>query len=141
MGMFKDLKGMVDVARSDELKDMRRMAQAQPKMSMMDGLKAGTKRSTTAGTAAMHQVSGMQGALADGVAGEARIDAIAPTAQHINGMPVVAFELTITLPGRAGYQARHTQMISPVVMANFQPGATMPVRVAADDPTSMFLGA
>lgn len=133
MGMFKDLKGMVDVARSDELKDMRRMAQAQPKMSMMDGLKAGT--------AAMHQVSGMQGALADGVAGEARIDAIAPTAQHINGMPVVAFELTITLPGRAAYQARHTQMISPVVMANFQPGATMPVRVATDDPTSMFLGA
>lgn len=32
-------------------------------------------------------------------------------------------------------------MISPVVMGSFQPGATTSVRVAVDDPSSMFLGA
>ncbi len=31
MGMFRDLKGTIDVARSDELKDMRQMAQARPR--------------------------------------------------------------------------------------------------------------
>lgn len=133
MGMFTDLKGMVDVARSDELKDMRRMAAAQPKTSMMGALRTGT--------AAMHQVQGMQAALTDGVAGQARIDAIAPTSQVINNMPVVAFDLTVTLPGQPAYQVKHSQMISPVVMAGFQPGAMLPIRVATDDPSSMVLGA
>ena len=39
MGMFKDMKGAFDVIRSDELKELKKKADAQPKTSMMDGVK------------------------------------------------------------------------------------------------------
>ncbi|MGI8579883.1 MAG: hypothetical protein ACR2K9_04980 [Solirubrobacteraceae bacterium] len=133
MGIFKDFKGMVDVARSDELKDMRRMAEAQPRTSMMDALKTGT--------AALSQANDMKGALTDGVAGTARINSVAPTGQMINQTPVLAFNLTVTVPGQPAYDVDHTQRVSPMAIAGFQPGVTMAARVAADDPSSIFLGA
>ncbi len=48
MGMFKDMKDMVGVVRSDELKELKRKADAQPKTSMMDGLKAANQAMDTA---------------------------------------------------------------------------------------------
>ncbi len=132
MGMFKDLKGMVDVARSDELKDMRQMAKAQPRTSMMDTLRMGN--------AAMGQTLQVKDALTDGVPGTATINSVAATGQMVNQTPILAFDLTVTVPGRPAYQVQHTQMVSPMAMMSFQPGATLPVRVAADDPSSVFLG-
>lgn len=133
MGMFRDLKGMVGVARSDELKEMRQMAAAQPRTSMMGALRAGN--------AAMSQATKAQGALNDGIAGQATINSVEATGTLINHTPVLAFDLTVSVPGREPYQVAHTQMISPVAIHAFQPGVTMPVRVAAEDPSSVFLGA
>ena len=48
MGMFKDMKDMVGVVRSDELKDLKRKADAQPKTSMLDGIKAANQAMDTA---------------------------------------------------------------------------------------------
>lgn len=133
MGIFKDFKGMVDVARSDELKDVRRMAEATPRTSLMGALKTGT--------AALSQVDIAKAALTDGIAGTAQINAVAPTGQMVNQTPVLAFNLTVTVPGRPAYDVDHTQMVSPIAIAGFQPGVTMAARVAADDPNSIFLGA
>ena len=63
MGMFKDMKDMVGVVRSDELKDLKRKADAQPKTSMMDGLKAANQAMDTAAEyQAMAGASGVAGA-------------------------------------------------------------------------------
>jgi hypothetical protein len=83
----------------------------------------------------------MKGALTDGIAGEATINSVEMTGTMVNQSPVLAFNLTITLPGRPAYQTDHSQMVSPVQIPGLQAGATVPVRVAADDPSSIFLGA
>jgi hypothetical protein len=38
MGMFRDMKDMMQTVRSDELKELRKKADAQPKTSMLDGV-------------------------------------------------------------------------------------------------------
>ena len=40
MGMFRDMKDAFGVIRSDELKELKRKADAQPKPSMMEGIRA-----------------------------------------------------------------------------------------------------
>lgn len=133
MGTFRSFKDMINVARSDELKDMRQMAAAQPKTSMMDAMRQGT--------AAMGQATEMQGIAATGVAGQATIHSTAMTGTMIGHTPVVAFDVTVELPGRPGYRVEHSQMLSPLLMAQYTPGATVPVRVSVDDPSSIVLGA
>jgi len=39
MGMFRDMKDMVGTLRSDDLKELKRKADAQPKVSMREGVK------------------------------------------------------------------------------------------------------
>jgi len=56
MGMFKDMKDMVGVVRSDELKELKKKADAQPKVSMLDGVKMANQ--------AMDQAQEMQAAMA-----------------------------------------------------------------------------
>jgi hypothetical protein len=131
MGMFRDFKGMVDVARSDELKEMKKLAAAQPKRSMMDGMRAATT--------AMHQANGAQAAAEDGIAGQATINSIASTGTMVNNSLLIAFDLTVSVPGGEPYRVEHTQLISPLAMPRYQAGATMPVHVAPGDPDSVFL--
>jgi len=38
MGMFRDMKDMMQTVRSDELKELRKKADAQPNTSMLDGV-------------------------------------------------------------------------------------------------------
>jgi cephalosporin hydroxylase len=39
MGMFRDMGDAFKVLKSDELKELKRKADAQPKVSMMEGVK------------------------------------------------------------------------------------------------------
>lgn len=143
MGMFKDMKDMVGVVRSDELKDLKRKADAQPKTSMMDGLKAANQAMDSAAQyQGMTGVKGGAGATAynQTTPGSATVTAVQDTGTRINESPVVELDLMVTVPGRDPYPVKHRQVISPVVMANFQPGSVITVRVDPADQSKLIIG-
>ena len=147
MGMFKDMKDMVGVVRSDELKDLKRKADAQPKTSMLDGVKmanqamdsAADYQATMGGPAGANPFANA-GAFNAATPGSATVTAIQDTGTQINGAPVVELDLTVMVPGREPYPVKHRQVISPVVMANFQPGSVITVRVDPADQSKIILG-
>ena len=147
MGMFRDMKDAIGVVRSDELKDLKRKADAQPKTSMMDGIKMANQ--------AMDQATEFQAAngaqaganpFANATAysqttpGSATVTAIQDTGTRINESPVVELDLMVTVEGREPYPVKHRQVISPVVMANFQPGSVITVRVDPADQSKIIIG-
>jgi hypothetical protein len=75
-----------------------------------------------------------------GVVGEARIAEITDTGTTINDNPQVMFNLSVMLPGRDPYAATLTQVVSRITIGNFQPGATVPVRVSPEDPQTLMIG-
>jgi len=147
MGMFRDMKDMIGVVRSDELKDLKRKADAQPKTSMMDGIKAANQamdqsaqfQATLGGPAGANPFANAH-AYSQTTPGSATVTAIQDTGTQINGSPVVEMDLMVTVEGREPYAVKHRQVISPVVMANFQPGSTITVRVDPADQTKIIIG-
>jgi hypothetical protein len=77
--------------------------------------------------------------MTSGVVGQARIDEITETGATINDNPQVRFNLTVTVPGRDPYPATLTQIVSQLAIGNFQPGATVPVKVSPDDPQTLII--
>jgi hypothetical protein len=144
MGMFKDLGDAFKVIKSDELKDLKRKADAQPKVSMLDGLKLANQ--------AMDQVPVWQdqgaqmaamangGTYATGVAGQATVNGLADTGMVVNSAPVMELDLTVAVPGRDPYQVKHRQLVAFAAMGNFQPGSSFPVHVDQQDPSKIVIG-
>ena len=132
MGMFKDMKDMVNVARSDELKEMRQTAKAMPRTSMMDAMREGN--------AALQQATSAQALYTSGLQGQATIEGLTDTGTVLNHNPICEFQLTVTVPGRAPYPVTHQQMVPAVMLASYQPGTTMQVRVDPDDPSKLVFG-
>jgi hypothetical protein len=148
MGMFKDFGDMVKVARSDDLKDLRRKAAAQPKTSMMDALKLGNQ---ALDQAQVWQQPGMQGGLpagmqnaagtyGTGTPGRATVNSLAETGTIVNNAPVMEIDMTVTVPGSDPYPIKHRQLVAYSAMGNFQPGASFPVHVDQQDPTKIVIG-
>lgn len=147
MGMFKDMKDAFGVVRSDELKELKRKADAQPKTSMMDGIKMANQamdqsaqyQATLGGPAGANPFANAA-AYSQTTPGNATVTAIQDTGTQINGSPVVELDLMVTVEGREPYPVKHRQVISPVVMANFQPGSTLTVRVDPADQSKIIIG-
>ncbi len=77
--------------------------------------------------------------MASGLVGQATIDQVTDTGATVNDNPRVQFELTVTIPGRDPYEARLTQVVSRLVIGNFLPGSSVPVRVSPDDPQTLMI--
>jgi hypothetical protein len=149
MGMFKDMKEMMQVVRSDELKELKRKADAQPRASMMDGLRAANEAMDQvphwqAQGAAMQEMFGdptSAGALYNnGLQGNATVNSITETGQMINNAPVCELGLTIQVPGKEPYQITHRQLLALSVLPRYQPGCMFSVRVDPNDPTKIIIG-
>jgi hypothetical protein len=84
-------------------------------------------------------VKNLEELIATGIVGQARIDQVTDTGTTVNDNPQVHFELTVTIPGHEPYPATVTQVISRLVVGNFQPGATVPVRVSPEDPQTLLI--
>jgi hypothetical protein len=145
VGMFRDMKDMMQTVRSDELKELKRKADAQPKRSMLEGV--------TTANAAYDDAMAMQAAgagMADpaafeqtymaGSAGTAIVNAIRDTGTLINMAPVCELDRTVTVPGKEPYAVKHRQLIAHSALARFQPGATFSVRVDAGDLPKLVIG-
>ena len=142
MGMFRDMGEAFKVLRSDELKELKRKADAQPKVSMMDGIRMANEAMDQA---PMWQQQGMQmgqmaGAYADGQAGNATVTAISDTGTMVNNAPVMELDLMVNVPGREPYPVKHRQLVALSAIPNFQPGRSFPVHVDQQDPTKLVIG-
>lgn len=148
MGMFKDMKDMVGVVRSDELKELKKKADAQPKVSMLDGVKMANQ--------AVDQAQEMQAAMASqglsanpmanmaamsqGIQGSATVRGTTDTGQKLGDAPIMDVELEVQIPSEEPYKVVHRQAIALAAMGNWQPGRIWPVRVDPSDRTKVIVG-
>jgi hypothetical protein len=88
------------------------------------------------------QADGMkaQHLMVNGRVASATIVAVRDTGITINDNPTVEFELSVALDGAEPYAVTHRQTISRIAIPNFQPGATIPVRVDPADRQSLMIG-
>jgi hypothetical protein len=145
MGMFKDTRDAFKVLKSDELKELKKKADAQPKRNMMDGIKMANEAMDQMPmwqqqAADMSAMAGSAGAYAQGLQGNATVNAINDTGTMINNAPVVELDLTVAVPGREPYQVKHRQLLALSAIPNFQPGRMFPVHVDQQDPTKLMIG-
>jgi hypothetical protein len=145
MGMFKQTKEAFQVLRSDELKDLKRKADAQPKTSMMDGIRLANEAMDNVpvwqqqGDELM-AMAGNASTYTGGVAGNATVNSISDTGTMINNAPVMELDLTVAVPGREPYQVKHRQLVALSAIPNFQPGKMFPVHVDQGDPNKIVIG-
>ena len=71
--------------------------------------------------------------MANGRIAQATITDVGHTGRSVNGNPQVQIGLTVAMDGAPPYAASVTQVISRLAVANFLPGATVPVRVDPGD--------
>lgn len=86
------------------------------------------------------QQADAQRLMATGITGQATVQALRETGATLDENPQVEFELLVTVDGSSPYPVTHRQAVSRLVMANFQPGASIPVRIDPSDPTRVLIG-
>lgn len=129
MGMFKDMR---DLSKAG--KEMKKERGGSLKM-MKDGLAQANQ--------AMQQVQADQ-ALAEklaneGVDGTATIGQMVATGKQVNMQPELQFQLTVDVNGSQS-EVTHTQVVSPAIIGQLQPGATVPVKVDPNDHSQLMIG-
>ena len=145
MGMFRQMKESFEVIRSDELKELKKKADAQPKTSMMDGIRMANEAMDQVpvwqqqGADAAAMAGGMGGAMT-GTPGNATITAVNDTGTMINNAPVMELTMMVSVPGKEPYEVKHRQLVALSAIPNFQPGKMVTVRVSPQDPNSITIG-
>lgn len=84
--------------------------------------------------------SDAQRLMATGLVGKATVRAIREMDTTTDENPRVEFDLLVAVDGREPYPVTHLQVVSRLVIANFQPGASIPVRVDPADPMRVLIG-
>ena len=74
-----------------------------------------------------------------GVSAQARVMGHQGTGMRINGVPQVAIQLQVDVPGRGPVPAVVKMLLDPMSMHALMPGAMVPVRVDPNDPTSVMI--
>jgi Protein of unknown function (DUF3592) len=77
--------------------------------------------------------------MTNGRVGQATITHVIDTGVRMHDNPQVQIDLMVALDGAPVYAASVTQVISRLAVANFQPGATVPVRVDPADPAELII--
>jgi len=129
MGMFKDMRDLTKAG-----KEMQKDRGGSLKM-MKDGLAQANQ--------AVQQVQSDQ-ALAEklaneGVDGTATIIQMVATGQTINMQPELQFQMSVDVNGSVS-TVTHTQVVSPAIIGQLQPGAQVPVKVDPNDHSQLMIG-
>ncbi len=129
MGMFKDMR---DLSKTG--KEMKKERGGSLKM-MKDGLAQANQ--------AVQQVQGDQELAErlanDGVDGTATIIQMVATGQTINMQPQLQFQMSVDVNGSVS-TVTHTQVVSPAIIGQLQPGAEVPVKVDPSDHSKLMIG-
>jgi hypothetical protein len=70
---------------------------------------------------------------ADGVSGQATIVSLRESGPYVNDRPTITMQLDVDLPGSERYRAEAKQVVGRLIIGRLEPGATIPVRVDAED--------
>ena len=129
MGMFKDMR---DLSKTG--KQMKKERGGSFKM-MKDGLSQANQ--------AVQEVQSNQ-ALAEklaneGIDGTATIVQMVATGRTINMQPELQFQMTVDVNGSSS-DVTHTQVVSPAIIGQLQPGAQVPVKVDPSDHSQLMIG-
>ena len=129
MGMFKDMRSLHKAGKEETKK------RGGSFKMMKDGLAQANE--------AMQQVQADQQtaeSLAnEGVDGQATINSMVATGKQVNYQPELQFELTVDVGGQTS-DLTHVQVVSPAIIGQLQPGATVPCRVDPSDHTKLMIG-
>jgi len=125
-------------------KDMRDLSKAGKQMKKEQGGSLGMLKDGLAqANEAVQQVQADQ-ALAEklaneGLDGTATIVGMQATGKQVNMQPELQFELTVDVGGSQS-NVTHTQVVSPAVIGQLQPGAQIPVKVDPNDHSQLMIG-
>ena len=128
MGMFKDLRDLNKAGKE----------QVKKQGGMFNMMKTGLAQANEA----VQQIQSDQ-ELADslathGVDGQATIKSQVATGKYVNMQPELRFELSVDVNGFTSEQTL-TQVVSPAVLGQLQPGAVVPCRVDPGDHSELML--
>ena len=129
MGMFKDMR---DLSKAG--KEMKKERGGSLKM-MKDGLAQANQM--VQGVQADQQLA--ERLANEGVDGTATIVSMQATGANINMQPELQFQLTVDVGGSQS-TVTHTQVVSPAVIGQLQPGAQVPVKVDPNDHSQLMIG-
>ena len=129
MGMFKDMRDLTKAG-----KQMQKDRGGSFQM-MKDGLAQANQ--------AVQEVQGNQ-ELAEklaneGVDGTATIQQMVATGKQVNMQPELQFQMTVEVNGTTS-DVTHTQVVSPAIIGQLQPGAQVPVKVDPNDHSQLMIG-
>ena len=133
MGFFKDLRDVQKQAKEMTPPEYRGMG--------------GMMRMSRDGMATMSQTLGDMNAeaqkaqhlMANGRQGTATVVALRQTGTFVNENPQVELDLDVSVDGLQPYRATHKQVLAMIAVPQFQPGASVPVRVDPFDPQSLIV--
>lgn len=86
------------------------------------------------------QQADAQRLMATGLIGQAVVQQLRDTGLIVGDNPQIEFELLVSADGRTPYPVVHRQVVSRLVLGNFQPGASIPVRIDPADRTRVLIG-
>ena len=129
MGMFKDMR---DLSKTG--KQMRKERGGSLKM-MKDGLAQANQM--VQGVQADQELA--ERLANEGVDGTATIVSMQATGANINMQPELQFQMTVDVGGSQS-TVTHTQVVSPAVIGQLQPGAQVPVKVDPNDHSQLMIG-
>jgi hypothetical protein len=129
MGMFKDMR---DLSKAG--KQMKKERGGSLKM-MKDGLAQANQM--VQGVQADQELA--ERLANEGVDGTATIVSMQATGNNINMQPELQFQMTVDVNGSQS-NVTHTQVVSPAVIGQLQPGAQVPVRVDPNDHSQLMIG-
>ena len=129
MGMFKDMR---DLSKTG--KQMKKERGGSLKM-MKDGLAQANQM--VQGVQADQELA--ERLANEGVDGTATIVSMQATGNNINMQPELQFQMTVDVNGSQS-NVTHTQVVSPAVIGQLQPGAQVPVRVDPNDHSQLMIG-
>ncbi|HKH13851.1 MAG TPA: DUF3592 domain-containing protein [Solirubrobacterales bacterium] len=123
MGMFKDMRDLNKMSKQYErpkLKDA--LSQSKDALQQVQADQATAERLAN-----------------EGVDAQATVNMLQATGKNVNYQPEIQFDLTVNVNGHES-QVNHTQVVSPAMLGQLQPGATVPVKVDPNDPSQLVIG-
>ncbi|HEV2813234.1 MAG TPA: hypothetical protein VGW10_08290 [Solirubrobacteraceae bacterium] len=133
MGFFKDLRNVQKQAKDMTPQEYRGMG------GLMRMSKDGMSQMSSTMNDMQADAQKAQHLAVNGRPGTAPITAPRQTGTFVNENPEVEMDLQVTVDGMTPYAARHRQVIAMIAAAQFQPGATVPVKVDPAEPTSLIV--
>ena len=129
MGMFKDMRDLNKAG-----KEMKKERGGSLKM-MKDGLAQANQM--VQGVQADQELA--EKLANEGVDGTATIIQMDATGATINMQPELQFQMSVDVGGDVS-TVTHTQVVSPAIIGQLQPGAQVPVKVDPNDHSQLMIG-